>query len=929
MADRQVLLSDIERAIATRDPQLADLVIAFLQQGDPPPGRPEVDEAGPNEGAAPEPSPDDWTLPRLRKTLAPAKLAAMTGSEQKAARLEAWEALMASPNPPPRLRLGAMLVALYEAGDEPGRTALARVFAEGRLSWGVWLAVRRVYKTAEARHDARMFGVLAARLDRLPRTPHDSSEISPGSALYFKRRAWRWLRQLGQAVPALYPDFAVEVLKNYPADHHAASAWIPSQVWGHKRLIGQRDGGTSLPRDLAGRAFPDAWKTSPAPLLRLLEDAPNDTICEFAILSLKKDFADVVRRPEPAWLARLGQKRLSSVDSFLVDVLKSSPELHQSKLRGLGLHELVLGLLRSDSDAARTYAIEYARAHAADMSAAELLALLDAEDDVKEFAVARLQAIGPRALGLRALAQLVDVDEAQKWAEKAVRENFKPADFDAETFAVFYGTSDETRAVLVKLFQAAKAKIPAAFLLPLAVAPDTDWSARRAAIEELGKRDGAEIGLDWAKKNLDKREVESAIKRWVQSGKWKGDALDLEWLKGLVLRARHRSFAIAALADRELVPAARLGLGWLLEMARRPEDDVRGFAETALLEAFAPSDFAPGKPLAEGIDRLFQLASGADQPDAVRAFAATYLKVHHPDLHGSTPEARQHAVTPRLDHDAFTLARVRPLFDDPRPDVRRLGVAIAKHELARWGDPAVLYAMADSRSPEVRGAGCDLLLAIGEGERALPIAWLDAGRVFTLAESPNKATRETALAVIRRHYERIGSAERLGWLMDSPERDVQIFAVRLLWDRHRPRATPAGWTPRKPIAGLPLAAEPFSSEEALRQFLRTLLFGLPPGRLERRDPGEAARARPLPASVAKRRAIEVTRDLAVEDAAFARTIQPVLEEFLASQAKGEWQACVAALATIRRAHPDMKTALPAPAPPSAKPRAAATPANPR
>ena len=48
---------------------------------------------------------------------------------------------------------------------------------------------------------------------------------------------------------------------------------------------------------------------------------------------------------------------------------------------------------------------------------------------------------------------------------------------------------------------------------------------------------------------------------------------------------------------------------------------------------------------------------------------------------------------------------------------------------------------------------------------------------------PVKATREIALTLVRRHYERIGGARRLAWLMESPDREVRLFAVRLL---HRP-----------------------------------------------------------------------------------------------------------------------------------------------
>ena len=121
---------------------------------------------------------------------------------------------------------------------------------------------------------------------------------------------------------------------------------------------------------------------------------------------------------------------------------------------------------------------------------------------------------------------------------------------------------------------------------------------------------------------------------------------------------------------------------------------------------------------------------------------------------------------------------------------------------------------------------------------------------------------------------------------------------------------PDGWQPantavpwQKP--GARLDGDAFG---ALRQFFRKTLFGLPPGRMERRDitadaaPG-ALPDRPLAASVSKRRLITVVKDLALQDPDFAALVTPVLGEFRHSRAKGEWQHCVAALAQIRRAHP--------------------------
>jgi hypothetical protein len=112
---------------------------------------------------------------------------------------------------------------------------------------------------------------------------------------------------------------------------------------------------------------------------------------------------------------------------------------------------------------------------------------------------------------------------------------------------------------------------------------------------------------------------------------------------------------------------------------------------------------------------------------------------------------------------------------------------------------------------------------------------------------------------------------------------------------------PPGWKPKgKADAGVVLVehAGRFANVEALRGFLRRILFGVPPGRsMEPKD--DAAAVRRIPASEAKRNVIEIVRDLGVEDAAFAKLVSPVLEEFSGSLAKGEWQACLSALVRLR------------------------------
>jgi hypothetical protein len=954
-----VTLADVERAIATRDPQLGELLVRYLSQDDPEPGRSELD---PGAGAGRGSDDDDWddddwddddddddddgdddaggfadrasaggddepvidvppgamTIDKLTAMVGPRGLANKSGTERKLVRVDAFAAAEASPFAPPRLRLGKLLIALYEQGDPEGRAALLHVLAHGRMQWGVWQAAKQIYKRAEAHHDAALFGVLGYRFDAMTTTPYVRTEIGAGTLLYLRRRVWRYLRKLGKAVPEAYPAFAVEVLRHYPADYGSSSpSWVAAHIWGHANLRDARGSATFGPPSggvaSGAHAYPAAWKATPAPLLRLLDAAQNDLVCDWAIKLLRAEHALVLRAVEPAWLARLGRRPMASIHAFVVSLLRESPELHPSKLRQLGLHDVVIGFLRSPSPEARAFALEYAAAHAPDLPVDELVELLESgAAEVKKFANARLEAMPPARLGLRAILRVLGL--APAWAPAKLAEGFSPRDIDAALFVDTAARGVGPHNALIKFYNDARATIPAAYWTALLDDPRfaNNYALRTiiaGAFTELGKRPAREIGIPWIQASLENRQRTDAVARWLDAGMLSGAELDVEWLKGLVSKPRLRPIALRLLGDRRRVAPARVGLAWLLELARSSDPQLAQFAQRMLLESFEPGDFANGDQAA-GVARLWELATGKQQPENVRQFAATYLKAHHPALGPRLPEARALGITPRLDHAAYALATVRPLFDDDRIDVRRLAVAIAGEELARWGDANLVYDLAGSARAEPRALGGELLLgaimdaAPGGEARRVPAAWIDGRRLFQLAESPHKAAREVALTLIRRLYEQLGGAEKLAWLMDSPERDVRLFAVRLFWERHRPKPWPADYQPRKHVHAA-IGTERFADLAALRTFARVVLFGLPPGRIGERDPlveGAPRPERPLPASVAKRRLIEAVRDVGLEEIELARALRPVLEEMSESIAKGEWQASVQALTTWRVHH---------------------------
>src|SRR5580765_3637372 len=123
-----LMLGDVERAIAARDPELGALIVRYLAQDDPEPGRSELaptDDDEDDADAAPTDVPAGAiTLDRLHAAVSIGGLANRTATERKLARRDAFVVAEASPFAPPRLRLGKLLIELYERGDPAGRAAL-------------------------------------------------------------------------------------------------------------------------------------------------------------------------------------------------------------------------------------------------------------------------------------------------------------------------------------------------------------------------------------------------------------------------------------------------------------------------------------------------------------------------------------------------------------------------------------------------------------------------------------------------------------------------------------------------------------------------------------------------------------------------------------------------------------------------------------
>jgi hypothetical protein len=345
-----------------------------------------------------------------------------------------------------------------------------------------------------------------------------------------------------------------------------------------------------------------------------------------------------------------------------------------------------------------------------------------------------------------------------------------------------------------------------------------------------------------------------------------------------------------------------------------------------------------------GARRLWTMASEPGPADApLRRFALQYLRRHHVGL---GPELSDRPVDPgaEIPEDFLTFERVRPLFRDPRPELRALALDLARYELARWRPPIeAVVELYEAPHAEVREFLASALLADESKEHRLyriDPASLTAEAAYRFVESLDSATRALGMQLIARNPA-LAVPSELFRLTESPDRQVRAFVVRTIWSYYRDRGITRGWTPAAPPSAAAAAAaekkgrrrrgkeadapaaaaaavqpaaarggpperpaEPPAGHLELRSFLRQGLFALPGARPEKSATETAAagprRLRPLPTRKAKLALVETLRDLAVEDPELAPVVAPLFEELLESRGPSERSACLVALARLGR-----------------------------
>lgn len=351
---------------------------------------------------------------------------------------------------------------------------------------------------------------------------------------------------------------------------------------------------------------------------------------------------------------------------------------------------------------------------------------------------------------------------------------------------------------------------------------------------------------------------------------------------------------------------------------------IRIISETAFLQMLAGKQRKVDDDSTEqGAEQLWQMLTGPDAPDSpLSRFARHYIRRHHVDI---CPAETDRYVDPgaEIPKDFLSFERVRGLLADRRAPLRALGIELAHWQLAEWDPPlSEIVALFELPYADLRAFLAEALTADDHPDHAryrLDPAKLTADAVYRFCESLDEATRALGMALIAAHP-RLALPEELFRLTESPDRRVRAFVVGQLWRLYRDRGVTRHWKPTAPKQTTigrrkakaidvgegppPRPDAPPANADDLRGFLRRTLFGIPPARLPKsREDQAGERLAPLSAHKAKKALVEVIRDLAVDDAEFARHVAPLLAVFTHSRGLAERAACLVALTRIRAAHP--------------------------
>ncbi len=619
----QVTLRQIRKAVAARDPKVAEMIVSLCETDLP---TEDADGKPYREGAL--------TLTHFLRETRTSEFRKKDVEEQQQYRLQqlaAIESTDAEIDCPDRLRVHEVIEELWEGTDVFTRTTLLEVLREVPLEYGPWKAIKKIFKKAEERGDTEVFAAIAVRIDIQASSSVYRSYHGPSlqTLQYMRRRAWRYLRRIGQTFPAIYPDVAIDFLVAYPhlSRWQLQDTWIAAHILAHEGGRFNRNRCLSIPGNKSVqkmRAYPDHWRRSPRPLFSLLERASADLVLEFAIDGLKSDFRASLRDVEPDWVQRLLAVRRSVVDDFVIWVLENVPKFEQSAFRELGLHDGVLGLLESDSQTARNYGYQYAKTYARDIPLPQLIRYAKSSSGLAQELTRQLvlERDARKDIGLPAWGELLDATRAKDWVVEALRKHFGASELTPEWFQQrFYlsGGQRETasflEAHLLKLYTAKKLGHDY-FVALIEDAPVEGNNPSYFALQQIGQLGPQDLDTEVLKRFLLNTRCRGSLLQWVADGDLDPQQLPVDFLKAVAFHPtwqtdtwlqafqkdpKNEGITYSEelsvdifnwLSDIRKFSPDQIGFDWLMQLVERSENRYHDYAVDYMIRAFLPADFA-------------------------------------------------------------------------------------------------------------------------------------------------------------------------------------------------------------------------------------------------------------------------------------------------------------------------------------------------
>lgn len=281
---------------------------------------------------------------RLRTTLLAELPPLLRAALEKGSEAEVRSRAATHARAPGNVRVGLDIATLYRLGDREAHAAVLEYVRGVPFKPPHFRGLRRIFKLAELRLDAAVYGALARAFEKEPAsggvsqnsyvqgggrryaraTPEDWSgpkppgAFGPATKFYLRRRAWRTLRRLGELGDEAYVPMAVGVLLAYEDADAVAERRTTSGHYGpfapylaFNQIL--YSGGTRVTPSASGRAFrsppqprrgrgrgalpaaeaigreeafPELWAKKPEGLLHLLDESRCAPVHEFAARAL-------------------------------------------------------------------------------------------------------------------------------------------------------------------------------------------------------------------------------------------------------------------------------------------------------------------------------------------------------------------------------------------------------------------------------------------------------------------------------------------------------------------------------------------------------------------------------------------------------------------------------------------------------------------